>query len=155
MKSLQIVGRLGRDGECKRTNSGEAVLNLSVAVDDRKKVNGTWMSETLWVTVTLFGKRAEGLAQHCAKGVRIAAQGDLNVRTYQKRDGGEGTSIELFARDVEVLFDRREGSAQSSDQRAAAQQPRQGGAGYDAGPSGGAADFDDIPFGPVDTRGEV
>ena len=120
MKSLQIVGRLGRDGECKRTNGGEAVLNLNVAVEDRKKVNGAWTSETLWVTVTMFGKRAEGLAQHCTKGTRIAAQGDLNVRTYQKRDGGEGTSIELMARDVEVLFDKREGGVQPSAQRPAA-----------------------------------
>lgn len=153
MKSLQIVGRLGRDGECKHTNSGEAVLNLNVAVEDRKKVNGTWTSETLWVTVTMFGKRAEGLAQHCTKGTRIAAQGDLNVRTYQKRDGGEGTSIELMARDVEVLFDKREGVAQprhdDRDRETSARTPFNQ-------PSGPGASYDDeIPFAPVCTRGEV
>lgn len=159
MKNLSVVGRLGRDGELKRTKSGEAVLNLNVAVDDRKKVDGTWTTETLWIGVTLFGKRAEGAAQHCKKGVRIAATGDLNVRTYEARDGGTKTAIECLANSVDVLFDKRaDGGGQGVGyaQRGRDAKPEPSGMdeyGSVGGP--GASYDDDIPFAPVDTRGEV
>lgn len=137
MKALTVVGRLGRDAELRHTQSGEAVLNLNVAVEDRKKVGGEWKTETMWIGVTLFGKRGEGLAKHALKGTRIAASGELNMRTYEGRDGVAKTQIECIARDVEILFDKRSDGVHAAP-RAQAQAPS-GGDAFDHGD-------DDIPF---------
>jgi single-strand DNA-binding protein len=156
MKTLSIVGRLGQGPKVNTTQSGESVLNCSVAVSNRVKKNGQWVDESIWIGVTLFGKRAESISQHMTKGMRVAASGDLNVREYDARDGSKKTAIELIARDIELLFDKREGGGErpQSNQR----EPAGGGyQGYQGGGQsyggGGATDTDDIPFAPL--RGEI
>lgn len=130
MNSWSITGDLGQDPKLNTLQSGDHVLNLSVAVKHRVKRNGEWTDEPIWVGVTLFGKRAESLSRMLSKGSRVGAVGELNVREYEARDGTRKTAIELIARDVEPLDTKREGEAQRRPQ-----------------PSYGPPDMgDDLPF---------
>jgi len=103
MNVWSITGNLGRDPSLRAINNGDPVLNLSVAVSRRAKVDGQWQNVTLWVDVTLFGRRAEALHKILAKGMRVGATGELNLREYQARDGTTKHQLELIARDVEPL----------------------------------------------------
>jgi single-strand DNA-binding protein len=105
VNSWTITGRLGHDARLNATRDGTAVLNLSVAVDQRVKRNGEWTKETLWVDVTLFGVRAESLSRMLRKGGLVAAHGRLGLRNYEARDGTQKTALELVADDVEPLAD--------------------------------------------------
>jgi single-strand DNA-binding protein len=116
MNSWSITGNLGQDPKLNTLQSGDQVLNLSVAVKHRVKKNGEWVDEPIWVGVTLFGKRAESLAKMLQKGSRVGAVGELNVREYETRDGTRRTAIELIARDVEPLDGKRDGNGEQRTQ---------------------------------------
>lgn len=101
MNSIVVAGRIGNDSELRYTPGGTAVANFSVAVDKQKK-NGE-KQQPLWLKVTLWGKLAESLNQYLTKGSIVAIQGELEVKQYEKRDGGAGTSVEINARQVRLL----------------------------------------------------
>src|SRR5687767_15224554 len=110
MKNLSIVGRLGQEPELKYAQSGSAILSLSAAVDHQKrKQGGGYEKDTIWVRVTVFGKRAESLSKVLQKGMRVAASGEMDVRQYETKAGKAGVSVEIVASDVFPLFDRKEG----------------------------------------------
>lgn len=105
MNVWSISGRLGHDARLNATRDGTAVLNLSVAVDQRVKRDGAWTKETMWVDVTMFGVRAEPLSRMLRKGGLVGAHGRLGLRTYEARDGSQKTALELIAEDIEPLGD--------------------------------------------------
>lgn len=79
MKNITIAGRLGKDAELRRTQSGDPVLGFSVAVDDGYGQN----KRTLWFRCSLWGKRGESLAEHLKKGSAVAVSGDLSTDEYE------------------------------------------------------------------------
>lgn len=79
MKSICIAGRLGKDAELRRTQSGDPVLSFNVAVDD-----GFGQSKrTLWFKCSLWGKRGQSLEEHLRKGSAVTVSGDLSTEEYQ------------------------------------------------------------------------
>ena len=67
-----ISGNLTRDPELRSTQSGMAVLSFGVAVNDRYKnqQTGEWEDRPNFVDCTMFGNRANSLAQYLSKGTR-------------------------------------------------------------------------------------
>lgn len=85
------IGRLGRDPKMQYSDKGNAVTNLSVAVDTGFGDN----KETVWFSLVAFGKQAEVLNQYLSKGKRIAFSAELQkVRTFEKGSGETGTSVD-------------------------------------------------------------
>ncbi len=104
MISATVTGNLGRDPELKYYE-GNPILSFSVASRryDKKAKNANDKGEvTDWVNVTYWGKRAEGVSKHLAKGGRVAVRGALWVREYE-HNGSTRFSTELRADDVELL----------------------------------------------------
>jgi single-strand DNA-binding protein len=129
VKAITITGRLGQDPKLRTVASGDAVLNLNVAVKDRKKgPDGTWGDHTLWFDVTLFGKRAESLSRLLKKGMQVAATGEFGLREYTARDGVVKQQLEVIARDVEPLdrLDRADGAPAYGAPGGGARAPQQG-----------------------------
>lgn len=88
---------------------------------------------TTWINCSLFGKRAETLADMVKKGDRVGVTGELTNRPYMK-DGAERYSLELRVNDLTLLG----GKSDSADKPSSA-------------PSGGnfehsQIDPEDIPF---------
>lgn len=105
LNSITFTGRLGNAAELKYLQNGTAVWNASVGVGygwgDNKGTN--------WMRVQVFGKRAESLGGlDLAKGTAVGVTGELRVRTYDTKDGGKGTSVEVVAQDVALLGPRQE-----------------------------------------------
>ncbi len=97
-----IVGNCTRDPELRFTASGMQVTSMGLAVNYRRqnKQSGEWIEETSFVDVTCFGQMAENVAETCTKGSRVLVTGRLSVRTYEKRDGGTGVSVEVIADEI-------------------------------------------------------
>lgn len=128
MNSATIMGRLGQDPKLHHFSANNCVLNLSVAVDQRKKVDGQWQTVAQWWRVAMFGERGAALAKLLKKGSRVFCAGEVGLREFEGRDGVKRVDLELRADRVEPLFDKRE-------------------AGAGAGPSTGPFDEqDEIPF---------
>ena len=146
MKTIGLA-RLGRDAELRRTPGGDAVVNLSLAVNyGQKGQDGN--RPTQWIDASLWGKAAEALAPYLVKGsVHCFTLSDLHTETYQGRNG-EGTK--LVARVDSVELGPRVGDGQAAGgTRAPAPEPaaRPPAAAPAPRPAGGFDDMDDdIPF---------
>jgi single-strand DNA-binding protein len=51
------------------------------------------------------------IAQYLTKGKQVFAEGQPEVRTYQKNDGTSGASLTMRVRDVQLLGGRGDGTA--------------------------------------------
>ncbi len=85
-----FAGRLGRGADLRQGDSpSKSVANFSVAVN----VGFGEKKRTLWVGCALWGERAEKLAQYLTKGTAVTVSGDVDLRTYDKKDGTSGAEI--------------------------------------------------------------
>ncbi len=110
LAKIILVGNLGRDAELKYTPSGAAVLEFTLAVNERSGDRGAGGTETTtWFRINLWGKQAETLKQYLVKGKQVYVDGRLRVREYTDRDGKNRTSLEVRADQIQLLGGRGEG----------------------------------------------
>ena len=102
---MNISGNLGTEPELRATSGGMAVLSFQVAVNDRvKQQDGTWTDRPNWVSCTMFGTRAEKLAQYLHKGSKVAIEGKLRYSQWEKerpealQAGGHAEELEFMSR---------------------------------------------------------
>ena len=110
-----ISGNLTRDPELRNTASGMAVMNFGVAVNDRRKnpQTGEWEDYPNFVDCTMFGTRAEKLAQYLSKGAKVAIEGRLRFTQWQAQDGSKRSKLEVIADDLEFMS-RRDSAQQGA-----------------------------------------
>jgi single-strand DNA-binding protein len=147
---IMLIGNLGRDPEMRYIPSGRAVTQFTVAVSNSKPDGqGGWVDEgTDWYRVSIFGDRAERVAEQLRKGNRVFVEGRFKTREYEGNDGQKRTSLDVTADNV-ISLDRKG----RDDDAAFAGVPAASAAGA-AGPSGGGSsrppaddtDLDDLPF---------
>lgn len=126
LNHISIMGRLTRDPELKRTQSGVAVANFTLAVDrDFKSGNGE--KETDFIDVVAWRSTAEFVSKYFAKGSAAIAAGRLQIRSYTDKDGNKRKAAEVVADSV-YFADSKSGTSAQPAQEASA--PAYGG--YDA-----------------------
>lgn len=101
---VTISGNLTRDPELRSTPSGMAVLQLGVAVNDRRKNQrtGEWEDHPNFIDCTMFGTRAEKLAQYLGKGAKVAIDGKLRYESWEK-DGQKRSKLSVIVDDIEFM----------------------------------------------------
>ena len=103
INSVTISGNLTRDPELRTTASGMSVLTFCVAVNDRKQNGaGEWVDYPNYIDCTMFGKRAESLAVHLNKGVKVCIAGKLHYSTWGK-DGQKRSKVYVTVNDLELM----------------------------------------------------
>ena len=141
MLKASLIGNLGSDPELKYSPEGRAFLRMNVACNFRaRNPAGEWEDRTEWVRVTLFGQRAETLAQYLRKGSRVYVHGRLEARPWTDQQHQARAGLEVIANDVQFMSPRADGEERT-------RQP--GAAGGGRPRSDDAAEFgpeDDIPF---------
>lgn len=86
------TGRLGRDVEVKKTQSGKSVGNLSLAWNYGRK-DATGRQPSQWVEASMWGEQVERLAQYLKKGTVVdVVLRDVHVETYEGKNG-TGTKL--------------------------------------------------------------
>jgi single-strand DNA-binding protein len=104
MIKLQVIGNLGKDAELRTTASGDSVLGFGVAHTEKYTTAGGEKKEkTIWVDVSVWGKRAESLAPYLTKGKTVYVEGTPSARGYASSDGEVKASLQLNADKVEFL----------------------------------------------------
>jgi single-strand DNA-binding protein len=142
-----LVGNLGKDPETRRLQSGDPVVNLSIATSEswRDKSSGERKEKTEWHRVVIFNKNlAEVAEKYLRKGSKVYVEGALQTRKWTDKDGQEKYSTEVvlqnFRGELTMLDSRGEGGSAMS---------RSGGGGSMSEPSGNfdRSELDDeIPF---------
>ena len=107
-----ISGNLTRDAELRQTASGTSVLGFGVAVNDRRRNNqtGEWEDYANFVDCTMFGQRAQAIAQYLRKGRKVAIEGKLRYSAWE-RDGQKRSKLEVIVDDLEFMSSRNDGQS--------------------------------------------
>ena len=115
---VSIIGRLTKDPELKYTQSGTAILGLSIAVNRSQKQGNEWKDVASFFEVSLFGKQAETLNQYLHKGKQIGVAGHLEQQRWQSQDGSNRSKVVIMAENIQLLGGNEQGGSQK-------QQPQQ------------------------------
>jgi single-strand DNA-binding protein len=96
-----LSGNLTADPDLRFTQTGLAVCNLRVAVNEREKIDGEWVDkDPEFYTVTVWRDQAERCAEHLQRGMRIVATGYFEDHEYENRDGDTVTETRFTANDI-------------------------------------------------------
>jgi len=124
MLNMTIAGNVGKDAVLRKTQNGDSVLGFSIAVDQGKDKGGN-KRDSVWVSCSIFGQRADSLQSYITKGSKLALSGKPSVNVYE----GKG-SLQLLVNELTFMG----GGGERSEQR-----------GYDQPPQSNVPD-DEIPF---------
>lgn len=114
LNKVMLIGRLGRDVDCKYTQSGNAIANLSVATDESfTSQDGNKAQKTEWHKVVVYGKQAENCERYLGKGSLVYIEGKLQTRKWQDKQGQERYITEIIASRVQFL-DKKEQDGDAS-----------------------------------------
>ena len=98
-----LLGNLTRDVEVRYLQSGTAVADVGLAVNDRRKgQNGEWIEETTFVDVTLWGRTAEVAGEYLSKGSPILVEGRLKYDTWEK-DGQKRSKLSVVCERMQMV----------------------------------------------------
>lgn len=145
LNKVELIGRLGQDPKLIYLPSGSPVMEFSLATGESyKDKEGNKIEQTEWHRVKVFGKAAEFLAGHLAKGRLVYVAGTLRTRNWDK-DGQKHyiTEVVLFNNAHVVKFLDKKPEEPAAQQRQQAQPSEQ-----DLGPAfpSEAGGMDDVPF---------
>jgi len=127
VKTIVLVGRVGREPEMRNMADGTPVVGFSVAVTKKKKRGEEFTEDTTWFNVSQFGKRAEWLMEKNPKGCLVFVSGEPAVNEYTTKDGTNVREYKVIAQEVKII-------SRPKDQQ---QTTQVAGPGFDS---------DDVPF---------
>lgn len=129
-----LVGNLGKDPELRYTSSGVAVATFSIATNESwKDVDGNMQERTQWHNIVAWRKLAEICGEYLKKGGKIYAEGRLQHRNYDDKNGVKRYVSEIVLDEMVMLDSKGAGGASSGGSQPQQEEP--------------AADKpDDLPF---------
>lgn len=109
LNHIVIMGRMGKDPELRRTQSGVAVATFNVAVDRDFKDKATGQRATDWITCVAWRSTAEFVEKYFSKGSQVLVAGRLQMRDWTDKDGNKRISAEVQAENVYFAGAKTEG----------------------------------------------
>lgn len=100
---ITIVGNLTADPELRTTSAGAQVASFTIASTPRswnRSTNQFEDGQALFMRCSAWRDLATHCAQSLAKGMRVIAQGRLQQRSYQAKDGSNRTVIEMTVDEI-------------------------------------------------------
>jgi single-strand DNA-binding protein len=157
-----LVGNITKDIELRYTQSGLAVTDIGLAVNDRRKTQtGEWVEETTFVDITLWGRTAEVVNEYSGKGQPLLVEGRLKLDSWEK-DGQKHSKLKVVGERVQLLGSKGGGGGSGGGGNRGRSQPSSqpsydesefsppsdysAPAGAPSGGSSGGPPKDDIPF---------
>ena len=128
LNKIFIMGRLTRDVELRRTQSGTPVASFTLAVDRDFKDKATGEKATDFVDVVAWRQTAEFVSKYFTKGRMAIVEGRLQMRDWTDKDGNKRRNAEVVADSVYFGDSKRDGDGTATT-------------GYSAGNSAPAAGY--------------
>src|SRR3954447_13592645 len=98
-----LLGNITRDIEVKYLQSGMAVTEIGLAVNDRRKNQaGEWVDEVTFVDITLWGRTAEVAGEYLSKGSPVLIEGRLKLDQWEK-DGQKHSKLRVTGDRLQML----------------------------------------------------
>lgn len=113
LNNITLMGRITKDIELRRTDSGVAVASFSIACErDFKAQNGE--KATDFFDIVAWRNTAEFIHKYFGKGRMIVVQGRLQSRSWKDKDGNNRKTVEVVA-DNAYFGDSKKAETTQSD----------------------------------------
>lgn len=98
-----LVGNVTRDIELRYIQSGMAVTDIGMAINDRRKSStGEWVEDTTYVDVTLWGRTAEVASEYLSKGSPVLIEGRLKLDQWET-EGQKRSKLRVVGERMQML----------------------------------------------------
>lgn len=92
-----LLGNMTRDPELRRTGSGKAVTNFTLALNRYNNDDADFVDCVCWEKI------AENTAQYCSKGSKVAVEGSIQTGSYVDKDGHNRKTVNVLCNRVEFI----------------------------------------------------
>ena len=100
LNQISVMGRLVREPELRRTNSGKPVTSFTLACDRDFKNSQTGEKEVDFLDCVAWNSTAEIVEKYFHKGQMVAATGRLQIRQYTDKNGQKRRQAEILVSSV-------------------------------------------------------
>lgn len=108
MNNVNIIGRLTKDVEVRKTSTNKSVSSFSIAVDNLATKDGE--KTTSFFNCNAWNNVAETLSKYTRKGDRIAISGSLIQRNYEK-NGEKISVVEINVNSITLIENKKENAS--------------------------------------------
>ncbi len=101
----QVIGNITKDPEMRTTTTGQSVLSIGVATNEKWRDKGsTEIKERVeFHNIVLWGDMAREAAASLKKGTRVYVSGRIQTRSWQTQTGQKRTTTEIVADQLTML----------------------------------------------------
>lgn len=117
MNFVSLVGRICKDPELKRSQTGTAIVNFTLAISEGKE-------NTDFIDCRAFKTNAENLANYKRKGDLIGVSGKIKKDVWKDQQGNTQSRTYVIANYIEYLANAKANEGQPQ-QANGYQQPQQ------------------------------
>ncbi len=100
LNRIILSGRLTRDPELRRTQSGIPVASFSLAVNRDFKDKATRETPVDFIDIVAWRHTGEFAANYFTKGSMAVVEGRLQIRDWTDREGGRRRTAEVVASSI-------------------------------------------------------
>ena len=109
MNNVNIIGRLTKDVEVRKTSTNKSVSSFSIAVDNLATKDGE--KTTSFFNCNAWNNVAETLSKYTRKGDRIAILGSLIQRNYENKNGEKNSVVEINVNSITLIENKKENAS--------------------------------------------
>lgn len=106
MNNCNLSGRLTKEAELSYTNSNKAKAAFTLAAKRGYK-NSDGEDVIDFIPCQIWGKFAESIHKYMRKGTYISASGQINISSYEDKDGNKKSWTVLNVSDLELIAQPR------------------------------------------------
>ena len=114
MNKVILIGRLTKDPELKKTNSGLSYVQFNLAVN-RNYTNKSGEKQADFINCVAWRTQADNLVKYIKKGGLIGIEGEIQTRTYDDKNGTKKYITEVLCNSIEFLEPKSQQSKTSYD----------------------------------------
>ena len=114
MNRVDLIGRLTRDAELRKSDTGNVRADFNIAINRIGAKEEQQQAD--FINCRVWGNQAENLAHFTSKGSQIAIEGSLRNDAYTDKDGNTKYAWYVLAQRIEYLGTKGEKKEESTEE---------------------------------------
>lgn len=116
INNVQLIGRLTRDIDLRKTPQGDSVGRFTLAVDrNYKNKQGEYDAD--FINCQIWRQAADTLARYAHKGTKIAVDGNIRTGSYENQQGQKVYTTEVVVNNFYFVESRQQQQEQTPVQQ--------------------------------------
>ncbi len=110
VNSVTLIGRMGKDPEVRRLESGAVVAKIAIATTEKyKDASGQQHEKTEWHNVVAWRGLAEIMEKYYKKGQLVYVEGKISTRKWQDANNVDRWSTDIVANSSRIVSNPNSG----------------------------------------------